>query len=569
LRKSSAVLWLFLGLVGVPVAAAVHLGTGGLTRERAFLIGEERAALARAADAARDAVVRELIELSRVEHDRDYLHYLPRYVPVLPGRVEAVELLSPLAAEAKEGARLFADRFQVTPSGRLTTPEPAVTREMEAAARGAAARRLFADPLGGPPLPGSLPDRLPREVVFANRRLAEGTAEAPLGADTTGMIEVFRSGFLFEGDFALRVVRFEDGYRLVQGFRVDRDALARRVLAAIPSGDRIAGAELLPEEEAPRERIGPHGLPELARRWVTPPEGRHGLPLLLPRGPHLLVLRMRPSANLDRALEESASRVRFVFTAMGAVVVLGFAFAWRAVRAETALAARRSEFVSAVSHELRTPLTSIRMYADMLEQGWVADDRTAREYFALIAAESERLARLVNNVLDFSRIERGRKTFEMRRGDPAPVLRETAEMLRPYLSGKGFALEVAVPESLPQCSFDGDALAQIVVNLLDNAVKYGEGPGTREVRLEAEALDGEIAVRVLDRGPGVPDDEKERIFEPFQRGRNAAAAGGSGLGLALVRHYARAHGGRIAVLDREGGGAVFALALPRAETARP
>jgi signal transduction histidine kinase len=189
----------------------------------------------------------------------------------------------------------------------------------------------------------------------------------------------------------------------------------------------------------------------------------------------------------------------------------------------------------------------------------VRDETAARDYFALIASESERLARLVNNVLDFSRIERGKKTFEMRAGDPAPVVREAAEMLRPYLREKGLRLEIDVPEKLPMATFDRDALVQILVNLIDNASKHGK----EEVRVEAATAEGGVVLRVLDRGPGVPPEERERIFDPFTRGANAAS-GGSGLGLALVRHYALAHRGRVEVADREGGGAVFSLLLPAA-----
>ncbi len=148
----------------------------------------------------------------------------------------------------------------------------------------------------------------------------------------------------------------------------------------------------------------------------------------------------------------------------------------------------------------------------------------------------------------------------MRLGDPGDVVRDVAEVLGPYLREKGFELHVEVPDTLPECSFDKDALTQILVNLIDNAVKYGE----KEVRLEAEAKDGHVILRVLDRGPGIPEDEREKIFAPFQRGTGVSGGGGSGLGLALVKHYAAAHRGRIVVGARDGGGAVFALHLPLA-----
>ena len=302
-----------------------------------------------------------------------------------------------------------------------------------------------------------------------------------------------------------------------------------------------------------------YGLPGVIYRSPYPVTRDPGGPVALEDG-FVLKFVVRPSSSLRRTLQAAADRVVWILGITAVVVALGLLFGWRAVRAETKLSERKAEFVSAVSHELRTPLTSIRMYADMLREGWVGDERTQKDYFELIAAESERLARLVNNVLDFSRIEKGKKSFDLRIGDPAPVVRETVEMLRPYLKEKGIEVAIEMPETLPACSFDHDALTQILVNLIDNAVKYGK----REVRVEGLADDGEVILRVLDRGPGVPPNERERIFEAFHRGANENTGGGSGLGLALVDAYAKAHEGRIEVGEREGGGAVFALRLPAA-----
>jgi len=312
----------------------------------------------------------------------------------------------------------------------------------------------------------------------------------------------------------------------------------------------------------PRERqtqTDRYGLPRYLYLSPYPDERDPGGDVALPDG-LVLVFEVRPSGTLARTIEEAGQGVNWILAVTAVLVVLGLLFAWRAVRAETRLAERKADFVSAVSHELRTPLTSIRMYADMLKEGWVGDRETAEDYCDLIASESERLARLVNNVLDFSRIEKGDKNFDMRIGDPGVIVRDTVEMLRPYLREKGFELTVDMPETLPGCRFDRDALTQILVNLIDNAVKYGE----REVRVEALADDGAVVLKVLDRGPGVPAAERESIFEAFHRGANAKAGGGSGLGLALVEAYAKAHEGRVEVEDREGGGAVFALRLPAA-----
>jgi len=320
--------------------------------------------------------------------------------------------------------------------------------------------------------------------------------------------------------------------------------------------DRVTLVRDDPRRDRPTDS---HGLPRVVYRSPYPREHDPGGPVGLADG-YTLRFEVRPSSSLGRTLEAAEERVAWVLGITAVVVALGLLFGWRAVRAETKLAERKADFVSAVSHELRTPLTSIRMYADMLREGWVDDEHTQKDYFELISAESERLARLVNNVLDFSRIEKGAKSFDLRIGDPAAVVHETVEMLRPYLKEKGFEVEVDMPKSLPSCSFDHDALTQILVNLIDNAVKYGR----EEVRVEALADNGAVVLRVLDRGPGVPASERERIFEAFQRGSNEKSGGGSGLGLALVDAYAKAHEGRIEVGDREGGGAVFALRLPAA-----
>ena len=370
------------------------------------------------------------------------------------------------------------------------------------------------------------------------------------------------SAIVVSGDLAVRSGPNADG--TFRTFRIDAAKLNRRFLdpvspySVVPRlEERLEYARLVrtrDRRKGPKDRFG---LTHLHYRHVIPARA-NATPPLLPEN-HVLELGMHPAAALGRQLDAASETLLWTLGAVTVVVVLGLLFAWRALLAESKLASRKAEFVSAVSHELRTPLTSIRMYADMLKEGWVKDSKTAGEYFDLISAESERLARLVNNVLDFSRIEKGKKGFHMQLGDPAPVVRDVAEVLAPYLREQGFELEMQVPDSLPECSFDKDALTQILVNLIDNAVKYGE----EEVRVEAEARNGEVVLRVLDRGPGVPADERESIFEAFTRGRNAEA-GGSGLGLALVKHYAAAHQGTIEVLDRAGGGAIFALHLPAA-----
>ncbi len=482
MRTRSALLALFVLLVGVPVAAAAYLGIVGLAQERSALVERERDAIEERAAEIRDLLVRRLQELYRAE-----------------------------VAGHRTG--FTSDRFRID-----------------------AERNVHMEGPGEPP----------EDVIeFARSAIALALLTEP------------HERIYFHGDLAVR--RDRGG---LLGFRVSPEFVNRAFLdpsspqSVVPRLDaRIEKVSLVPRDAGLRA-AGPRGLPAMFP--LDPPPGTAADPSLLPPV-YVLLFETHPAEALERDLAAADEQLGWTLGVMGLVVLLGSLFVWRAVQAESRLAARKAEFVSTVSHELRTPLTSIRMYADMLKEGWVKDEASARDYFALIAAESERLARLVNNVLDFSRIERGRKTFEMRTGDPAPVVREAAETLRPYLKEKGLRLEIEVPESLPAATFDRDALVQVLVNLIDNASRHGKD----EVRVEAAARDGSVVLRVLDRGPGVPAAERERIFDPFARGANAAG-GGSGLGLALVRHYAAAHGGRVEVSDREGGGAVFTLVLPAA-----
>jgi signal transduction histidine kinase len=539
LPTRSALFLLFALLVAVPVAAAIYLGSAGLERERAMLVETERQAMARRADELRDDLVARLQDLFRREWAR----------PVTEYRKSAS---TPLAQNDLRSPTH--DYFEIAPEGKVALPWgeageiPADIRDF---AQGETVRMMF---LSGVEAQGL------QEWILPVSGLGGG------GGGQSDILRVYGTPPVLQDDLEARSVLSNGRVQLVQGFRVDVARIESRFLDAlsplsvVPRMDeRLESARLVPEaQRLPNPPVGRHGLPNLYYRFVLA-TGRDDDPVLLPRG-YLLEIGMHPAAALGGQLAAADDRLVWTLGAVGFVVLLGLLFAWRAVRAESRLATRKAEFVSAVSHELRTPLTSIRMYADMLKEGWVKDEQTAKDYFGLISAESERLTRLVNNVLDFSRIEKGRKDFEMRLGDPAPVVRDVAGVLAPYLREKGFELQLEVPERLPECAFDKDALTQILVNLIDNAVKYG----AREVRVEAEAIDGRVVLRVLDRGPGIPAEEQGRIFEPFSRGENAGSVGGSGLGLALVHHYVDAHGGRIEVGDREGGGAVFALSLPAA-----
>ncbi|HEY9172227.1 MAG TPA: HAMP domain-containing sensor histidine kinase [Verrucomicrobiae bacterium] len=235
------------------------------------------------------------------------------------------------------------------------------------------------------------------------------------------------------------------------------------------------------------------------------------------------------------------------------------------LRRQLALARQKTDFVSNVSHELKTPLTSIRMFAELLAEGRVADGEKQRSYLHIITAEAARLTRLINNVLDFARLERGEKKYQFQPCDLAEVVRDTAETLRPHLEQSGFTFESDLPTEPCPITGDRDALAQVLVNLLSNAEKYAGDQ--KEIRVELRRRTDPlpfVEVNVLDRGLGVPRGCEAKIFEQFYRAHDALNSGiqGSGLGLTLARQIARAHGGDVAYEPREGGGSCFSLRLP-------
>lgn len=229
------------------------------------------------------------------------------------------------------------------------------------------------------------------------------------------------------------------------------------------------------------------------------------------------------------------------------------------------LARQKTDFVSNVSHELKTPLTSIRMFSELLADGRVRDEAKQRNYLHIISAEAARLTRLINNVLDFARFERGEKKYNFADCNLAEVVRETAESYRPHLENNGFTLDCRYGDAPLKVRGDADALAQVLVNLLSNAEKYSGESKQVEIEVQRHAAPLPYAeIRVLDRGLGVPAGCEEKIFENFYRAHDSLASGiqGSGLGLTLARQIARAHSGDIVFERREGGGSCFALRLP-------
>jgi len=271
------------------------------------------------------------------------------------------------------------------------------------------------------------------------------------------------------------------------------------------------------------------------------------------------------------AFTRTACIVNIIFGLLIAVLVLAIVIgSWLIVRSlnhELTLARQKTDFVSNVSHELKTPLTSIRMFSELLADGRVADPDKQRSYLNIITAEAARLTRLINNVLDFSRMERGEKKYNFQPCDLAEVLRTTAQTFRPHFEAAGFKFGCEPPDSPVPIHGDADALSQVLVNLLSNAEKYGANGGAKEINLQLTRKQSplpHVEICVLDRGPGVPRGSEEKIFEKFYRAHDSLGSGiqGSGLGLTIARQIARAHGGDVVYEPREGGGSCFILRLP-------
>ncbi|MFH0823514.1 MAG: HAMP domain-containing sensor histidine kinase, partial [Pseudomonadota bacterium] len=224
-------------------------------------------------------------------------------------------------------------------------------------------------------------------------------------------------------------------------------------------------------------------------------------------------------------------------------------------------ALQKTSFVSNVSHELKTPLTTIRMYAELLSEGRIGDPNKERHYMGVIAAESRRLTRLVNNVLDFSRLEQGRKTYRLQDLDAAGCVREVVEAHRLRVQETGMVLETDIPDTGVFVRGDRDALEQVILNLMDNAVKYAsEGV---ELKLVLGLHGDHAEIRLSDRGPGIPVSHRSSIFHKFHRvDASLTARPGSGLGLSIARRIMRDLGGDVVYEPREGGGSTFLVRMP-------
>ncbi|MCP4119713.1 MAG: HAMP domain-containing histidine kinase [Desulfobacteraceae bacterium] len=250
---------------------------------------------------------------------------------------------------------------------------------------------------------------------------------------------------------------------------------------------------------------------------------------------------------------------------VAAIVSGGALLTWQAhINKKDAL--QKTSFVSSVSHELKTPLTSIRMYGELLQSGRVRGPEKVAHYLSVIVAESCRLTRLVNNVLDFSRLEQGRKTYHVDRVDLGALVTAMVELHGIRIRAAGMEPEVILPSAPPMVRTDRDAMEQVVVNIIDNAVKYA-AEGKRLKFALTVATEGFCELRISDRGPGIPREHRQRIFDKFHRIDTSLTASkpGSGLGLSIARSIARDLGGDLWFEPVKQGGSAFIVRIKKDE----
>lgn len=244
------------------------------------------------------------------------------------------------------------------------------------------------------------------------------------------------------------------------------------------------------------------------------------------------------------------------------IILIGSIVLWLAVKRELELVKMKSDFVSTVSHELRTPLASLRMFGEILKEKKAKTEEEKEEYYDIILNESERLSRLIENVLDFSRIEEGRKKIIFTEESIGEIITETMDVFAPRLKKEGFTADIEIGQGLSKVTLDKESIKQALFNLIDNAIKYSSE--IKEINLKAYFKGNNAMIEVKDKGKGIPKSEQAKIFEKFYRS-GAHLTGetkGVGLGLPIVMAIMKIHNGDCLVESKEGKGSTFTLVLP-------
>jgi len=254
----------------------------------------------------------------------------------------------------------------------------------------------------------------------------------------------------------------------------------------------------------------------------------------------------------------------YFWTILTLLIVLSFGLTLivKTVAHEMDILKIKSDFVSSVSHEFKTPLTSIQALTERLLENKVKSPDKMREYYSVIAQDTDKLIRLVGNILNFSKIEEGRITYEFVETELSEWLPQVVNNFKKENLQRELKISTKIPAEIPSIKIDKNAVAQAIYNLLDNAIKFSTDK--KEVVVEVLKEQTNIIINIKDDGIGIPRNEWEKIFEKFYQGKNAIeySSRGTGLGLALVKHTVEAHGGKISVQSKEGQGSIFSISIP-------
>lgn len=268
--------------------------------------------------------------------------------------------------------------------------------------------------------------------------------------------------------------------------------------------------------------------------------------------------------DCDRIPRSSGRQtLNIMIIGMGLVMLVGLFAIYRSAGAIADLSERRSRFVSSVTHELKTPLTNIRMYIEMLEQKIAPNPQREQEYFRILGTESTRLSRLIGNVLEFSRLEKKSRQLNLTEGTFDEVIGEVESIMGEKLRQEGFAFQVENRLKQP-FSYDREAMVQVLVNLVENSIKFGKHQPVKNITLTLETLGNRTLIRLSDTGPGIPRRALKKVFDDFVRvdADTAKTAAGTGIGLALVRRFIRAMGGKVRAENNTGPGCTIVISLP-------
>lgn len=266
--------------------------------------------------------------------------------------------------------------------------------------------------------------------------------------------------------------------------------------------------------------------------------------------------------TVDEILHRRFVRNLVLIALLDIVLLAGVVLVYRSIRKELELSRLKSDFVSNVSHELRTPLSLIRMFAETLEMGRVKEKNKKQEYYSTIVNETERLTRLVNNILNFSRMEAGRKRYDFHPVNVNAVVTDVLGTYQHHLKNEGFAVRVELGNDLPSINGDREAISEALINLLDNAMKFSQKE--KSLRLTTYLQNETLSLAVEDHGIGIAPEHQQKIFETFYRVASGLVytTKGSGLGLTLVKQIIEAHGGKVLLESTPGKGSTFRLVFP-------